>query len=68
MISENIWIVVKNTPNKTDPRAAILDFVAIVQNASKFDDMLKKNNMYAYRARSYGKFFPNFEQAITRHI
>lgn len=61
MIDANIWIVVKNTEHKTDPRSATFDYVAEVSDENKFNTMLLKSGCYAYRARSYGKFFPKWD-------
>jgi hypothetical protein len=62
-IDKNIWIVVKDTPHKYDPRAAEIDYIADVVDYTKFEKQLKQTNQKAFRARSYGEYFPNFEKA-----
>ena len=67
-IDINTWIVVKNTPHKNDPRVAVVDYVAEVVDYKKFEKLLKENNQKAYRARSYGDYFPNFESAPVKYF
>ena len=67
-IDRNTWIVVKNTPHKNDPRVAVVDYVAEVVDYTKFEKLLKENNQIAYRARSYGDYFPNFKSATLKYF
>ena len=68
IIDRNTWIVVKDTPEKYDPRFAVVDYVAEVVDYVKFEKMLKDNNQRAYRARSYGNYFPNYKSAPVKHF
>ena len=67
-IDKNIWIVVKNNSRKYDPRTAEIDYIASVVDYTKFENHLKKNDQRAYRARTYGEYFPNFEKARKRYF
>lgn len=67
-IKPSLWIVVKDTMYKRDPRAAEIDFVADVVDMVKFEAMLKKQGKYAYRARSYGEYFKGWEALTPRHF
>ena len=67
-IPASLWIVVVNTPGKRDPRTAQIDYVADVVDAVKFEEMLKKQGKYAYRARSYGHHFKGWENLPRRYF
>ena len=68
IIDRNTWIVVKNTPEKYDPRLAVVDYIAVVVDYVKFEKLLKDNNQIAYKAQSYGDYFPNFKSAIVKYF
>lgn len=68
IIDSNTWIVVKNTPEKYDPRLAHVDYIAEVVDYTKFEKLLKENNQRAYRARTYGNYFPNFKSAPVKYF
>ena len=67
-IAPCLWIVVKDTPEKYDPRTAKMDYVAEVVDAVHFESMLKKQNKRAYRARSYGEYFPGWERQPRQYF
>ena len=67
-IPPHLWIVVKDTPEKYDPRTAKIDYVADVTDAVRFENMLRKQNKRAYRARSYGGFFPGWEKQSRQYF
>lgn len=67
-IDKNIWIVVKNNPRKYDPRTAEIDYIASVVDYTKFENQLKRNDQRAYRARTYGAYFPTFEKAPIKYF
>lgn len=67
-IAPYVWIVVKDTPEKYDPRTAKIDYVAEVVDAVRFENMLRKQNKRAYRARSYGEYFPGWENQRRQYF
>lgn len=67
-LNPSLWIVVENTPQKYDPRAARAEYLAEVVDHKAFDKMLNSQNKRAYRLRSYHKYFKNLDMLPYRYF